>query len=381
MFSRLLNPPSNRSFFLFGPRGTGKTTWVKTTFPQAVYLDLLEAEIFNDLLVNPERLKNYIPNAYRDFVIIDEVQRVPELLNEVHRLIESEHLKFILTGSSARKLRKHGHNLLGGRALTYFMYPLTAVEEESKFDLVKGLQFGGLPSIFDGGDPQKYLESYVQTYLQEEIFQEGLTRNLSAFARFLEIASFSQGEILNVTKVAQEAAVERKTVENYFQILEDLLIGHRLPAFACRAKRRVVSHPKFYYFDTGVYRTLRPAGPLDQPEMIEGAALESLFLQNLLAINESLGMRNKVYYWRTATGIEVDFVVYDKRGIFAFEIKRTAKISGQAVRGLKHFGREYPQAKCFLIYGGTRKMREGKIDVWPIADALKSLPQILGKKC
>lgn len=377
MYSRLLKPPRNKSFFLFGPRGTGKTTWVKTTFPKALYLDLLEAELFTDLLANPQRLENYIPRNFDDDIIIDEVQKVPAILNEVHRLIENNKLKFILTGSSARKLKRHGPNLLAGRALTYFMHPLTAIEAGSDFNLESSLRSGQLPSIYHEEDPQKYLESYVKTYLQEEIQQEGLTRNLAAFARFLEIASFSQGAVLNTSEVSREAAIERKVVENYFSILEDLLIGYRLPAFAKKAKRRTLAHPKFYFFDTGVYRTLRPKGPLDMPEQIEGIAFESLFFQNLLALNDYCHFGYKLFYYRTATGLEVDFIAYGEKGIYAFEIKRTDKLSGKMFRGLKHFSKIYPQAKCFFVYGGKRKMKEQNIEIIPIEETLKNLPQIL----
>jgi predicted AAA+ superfamily ATPase len=377
MYSRLLNPPKKKSFFLFGPRGTGKTTWVKFAFPQALYLDLLEAEIFNDLLANPQRLENYLPPNFTDFIIIDEIQRIPELLNEVHRLIENSGRKFVLTGSSARKLRKRGQNLLGGRALTYFLHPLTAVELGADFNLERSLNFGQLPSVYREENPQKYLESYVKTYLEEEVFQEGLTRNLSAFARFLETASFSQGSILNTSAVAREAAVERKIVENYFSILEDLLIGYRLPVFTKRAKRRMVAHPKFYFFDTGVYRTLRPKGPLDMPEMIEGVAFESLFFQELLALNDNLELGYKIFYYRTANGVEVDFVAYGEKGIRAFEVKRTAKVSFGLTAGLRHFQKEYPEARTFFVYGGKRRMQEGRIEIIPLQEALQALPQLL----
>lgn len=377
MYSRLIKPPKNKSFFLFGPRGTGKTTWVKSTFPKALYLDLLEAEIFNDLLANPQRLENYIPKGFRDYIVIDEVQRVPEILNEVHRLIEKDDRKFILTGSSARKLRKRGQNLLAGRALTYFLHPLTAIELGSNFNLEQSLNYGQLPSVYHEKDSQKYLESYVKTYLEEEIFQEGLTRNLSAFARFLETASFFQGSVLNTSEVARESAIERKVVENYFTILEDLLIGYRLPVFNKRAKRRLLTHPKFYFFDTGIYRTLRPMGPLDMPEMSEGISFESLFFQNLLAVNDSLNLGYKLFYYRTATGIEVDFIVYGKKGIRAFEVKRTGRTSSETLRGLKYFSREYPQSKNFLIYGGKRRMRDGNIEIIPMEDGLKNLPELL----
>ncbi|MFA6549048.1 MAG: AAA family ATPase, partial [Candidatus Margulisiibacteriota bacterium] len=248
MYSRLLKPPKDKSFFLFGPRGIGKTTWVKATFPLALYVDLLEAEIFNDLLADPQRIENLIPKGFSDWVIIDEVQRVPELLNEVHHLIESNKYKFVLTGSSARKIRKKGHNLLAGRALTCSMHPLTAYELANDFKLEHSLKFGQLPCVYTEADPKAYLESYVKTYLEEEIQQEGLTRNLGAFSRFLEAASFSQASPLSISAVARECAVERKVVESYFKILEDLLIGYRIPVFTKKAKRRLASHPKFYFF-------------------------------------------------------------------------------------------------------------------------------------
>lgn len=294
MYSRLIEPPKAKSFFIFGPRGTGKTTWVKAAFPQAVYLDLLEAELFNDLLANPQRLENFIPRNTGNWVIIDEVQRIPELLNEVHRLIEKYRYKFILTGSSARKLRQKGFDLLGGRALAYAMHPFTAVELKGDFDLDRALCFGQLPSVCVEKDPKRYLESYVKTYLEEEIRQEGLTRNLAAFSRFLEAASYSQGSVLNISNVASECGVERKVVEHYFSILEELLVAYRIPVFKKNAKRRMAAHPKFYFFDAGVYRTLRPKGPLDMPEQIEGAALETLLFQELLAINDALGLGYKI---------------------------------------------------------------------------------------
>lgn len=377
MYSRLIKPPPDRSFFLFGPRGTGKTTWVKTSFPQAVYLDLLESELFNDLLAHPQRLENFIPADFNNWVVIDEIQRIPELLNEVHRLIEARRLKFVLTGSSARKLRKGGHNLLAGRALTYFMYPLTAVEMGGDFNLEHALNFGQLPLSYQAENPGKYLDSYVKTYLTEEIQQEGLTRNLGAFARFLETASFSQGSVLNVSAIAREAAIERKVVANYFSILADLLIGWELPVFSIKAKRRLVAHRKFYFFDVGVYRAIRPRGPLDTPEEAAGAALESLFGQELRAVNDYLDLGYRLYYYRTAAGQEVDFIAYGQKGIRAFEVKRTSKISSIMLRGLKTFLVDFPQAKGVVIYGGKRRMSEGKIDIIPIEVAVKILPEIL----
>jgi predicted AAA+ superfamily ATPase len=378
MYTRLIKSPDNKSFFLFGPRGTGKTTWVKSQFPKAIYLDLLEAELFNELLSNPGRLENLIPNNFNDWIIIDEIQRVPDLLHEVHREIEKYRYKFILTGSSARKLKRKGPDLLGGRALTYYMHPLTSKELADDFNLQKSLQYGHLPSVFAEPDPKKYLESYLQTYLKEEIQQEGLTRNLSAFARFLETASFSQGSVLNVSEIAREAAIERKVVENYFSILEDLLIGYRIPVFTKRSKRRLVAHTKFYFFDVGVYRAIRPMGPLDQPEMAEGISFETLFFQELLAVNDYFHLRNRLYYYRTAIGAEVDFVAYGEKGIFAFEVKRTKKVSRSAVTGLKIFLKDYPNARCYFIYGGSREEKEGSISIIPMEKMLKKLPEILG---
>ena len=377
MYSRLLKPPQNKSFFLFGPRGTGKTTWVKSTFPDAVYIDLLEAEIFNDLLANPQRLESFIPKDFKNWIIIDEIQKIPELLDEIHRLIEKYRYKFILTGSSARKLRKKGVNLLGGRALTYFLHPLTSKELKDDFDLAHSLKYGCLPCVYTEEDPKAYLESYVKTYLEEEVRQEGLTRNLGAFSRFLEMASFSQGSVLNISSVARDCSIERKVVENYFSILEDLLIAYRIPVFTRKAKRRLVAHPKFYFFDVGVYRTLRPRGPLDMPEQIAGTAFETLFFQELLAINDALEKGYKIFYWRTSNNLEVDFILYGNKGIKAFEVKLTERVSKSMLSGLRAFLKDYPMAKAYFIYGGKRYMREGEIEILPVKETFKKLSLIL----
>lgn len=377
MYSRLLKPPEARSFFLFGPRGTGKTTWVRQAFPGAVYIDLLEAELFTRLTANPQRLESLIPNGRRDWIVIDEIQRIPDLLSEVHRLIETRKLKFALTGSSARKLRRGGVNLLGGRARTLAMHPLTAAELGRDFNLEHSLRFGHLPVACTDPHPDKYLSGYVKTYLEEEVRQESLTRNLGAFARFLEAASFSQGAVLNISEVARECAVERKVVESYFGILEDLLIGYRLPVFSKRAKRRLVAHPKFYFFDAGVYRALRPKGPLDSPEEIDGTAGETLLFQELMAVNDALDLGYKLFYWRSAAHQEVDFVLYGAKGLFAFEIKRTGRIAGIHLRGLRSFLKDYPMAKAYFFYGGRRRLSEGPIQILPMEEAFRKLPEIL----
>jgi predicted AAA+ superfamily ATPase len=377
MYSRFIKPPKAKSFFLFGPRGTGKTTWVKSAFPEAVYIDLLEAELFNDLTANPQRLSNFIPLDFKGWVIIDEVQRIPDLLHEVHRLIETKKYKFILTGSSPRKLRRKGPNLLAGRALRLSMHPLSVAELGDDFQLEHSLRYGQLPSVYTEADPKKYLEAYVRTYLEEEIRQEGLTRNLSAFARFLEAASFSQGSLLNISSVARECHVERKVVESYFSILEDLMIGYRIPVFSKKAKRRLVVHPKFYFFDAGVYRTLRPMGPLDAPEEVDGIALETLFLQEFIALNNTLDLGYKISYWRTSNAMEVDFVLYGPKGLLTFEIKRTSRMTSAMLGGLKSFLADYPVAKAYLVYTGNRRMYDGKIEIIPVLETLKNLPALL----
>jgi predicted AAA+ superfamily ATPase len=377
MYARLTSPPRNKSFFLFGPRGTGKTTWVKAEFPRAVYLDLLEAELFNDLTANPQRLGNFIPPGFKDWIVIDEVQRVPELLHEVHRLIESRKYRFVLTGSSARKLRGRGSNLLAGRALSLSLHPLTAAELGDDFRLKQSLRFGHLPGACMEEDPKRYLESYVKTYLEEEVRQEGLTRNLASFARFLEAASFSQGAVLNISAVARECHVERKVVENYFSILEDLLIAYRIPVFSRKAKRRLVAHPKFYFFDAGVFRVLRPSGPLDAPEEVEGAALETLFLQELVALNSALDLGYDIRYWRTGAGHEVDFVLYGPRGLLAFEIKRGARVTKEMLSGLRAFRADYPPARAFFVYGGSRRMYEDGVEIVPVTEMFTELRKVL----
>jgi predicted AAA+ superfamily ATPase len=377
MYSRLLKIPENKSFFLFGPRGTGKTTWVKSNFPSAIYIDLLEATNYNNLMANPQRIENFIPPNFKDWVIVDEVQRVPDILNEVHRLIETYRYKFILTGSSARKLKRKGPNLLAGRALTLSMHPLTVQELGKDFQINNSLLYGQLPSIYVEKAPKKYLESYVKTYLQEEILAEGLARNLAAFYRFLEAASFSQGSVLNVSEIAREVGIVRKVVENYFTILEDLLIAYRIPVFSKRTKRRLVTHSKFYFFDTGVYRTIRPMGPLDIPQEVEGIAFETLLFQELMAINDYFDLGYQIFYWRTAHGAEVDFVLYGPRGIKAFEVKRTGRISSSMLGGLKSFLKDYPQTKAYFVYGGNKRQYIGNIEVVPLVETLTQLKNIL----
>ncbi|MCE9635271.1 MAG: AAA family ATPase [Planctomycetes bacterium] len=373
MYSRLLHPPSKQSFFLFGPRGVGKTAWLHEKLPGALFFDLLDHHVYAQLLAAPQRLGDQIPRGHEDWVVVDEVQRAPELLNEVHRLIESRRLKFALTGSSARKLRGRGVNLLAGRALTRHMHPLTAAELGDDFDLKRALRFGGLPLACTSDAPQDYLRSYAATYLREEVQQEGLARNIGAFGRFLEAASFSQGGVLNMAAVARECAVSAKVVEDYFSILEDLLLAVRLPVFAKRAKRRVVAHPKFYYFDAGVFQAIRPRGPLDAPEQIHGAALETLFLQEARALNDYRDLGYRLHYWRTAAGDEVDFVLYGERGLRAFEVKMTHTVRPEDLAPLLRFREDYPTATLHLLHLGDRRWHDRGVEVLPFQDCVRNL--------
>lgn len=379
IISRMLEKPlmQRKSFFLLGPRATGKTAWLKHQLPKAIYIDLLNMETYAYLQANPHRLTELIPNDYQDWIIIDEIQKIPALLNEVHRLIESNNHIFVLTGSSARSLRKKGVNLLAGRALIYHMHPLIAQELGTAFNLTRTLQYGLLPAILNEADPQAYLKSYVGTYLREEVMQEGLTRNLSAFSRFLEVASFSQGSILNMSAIAREAGMIQKNVSNYFDILEDLLIGFKVPVFTKRAKRVTVQHPKFYFFDVGVYRALRPKGLMDTASEIDGAAFETLFLQSVRAINDYYDFDYQISYWRTSTGVEVDFILYGPKGFFAFEIKKSSNVNKHDTKGLLSFGQDYPEAKLFLVHGGTETYYFDSVTAVPMQEILFHLPTIL----
>ena len=373
MYPRLLQPPPKQSFFLFGTRGVGKTAWAHQQFPDALFFDLLDHQTYTQLLAAPQRLGDRIPQGHKGWVVVDEVQRVPELLNEVHRLIESRRLRFVLTGSSARKLRRRGVNLLAGRALTRRMHPLTALELGKDFDLKRALRWGCLPLACTSENPQDYVNSYAASYLREEVQQEGFARNISAFGRFLEAASFSQGSVLNMAAVARECAVSAKVVEDYFSILEDLLIAVRVPVFTKRAKRRLIAHPKFFYFDAGVFQAIRPRGPLDAPEQIHGAALETLFLQQARALNDYRDLGYRLHYWRTSTGDEVDFVLYGERGLRAFEVKMAHRVRPDDLRGLLRFREDFPRAKAHLLYLGNRRWHDRGVEVLPFTDCVTQL--------
>ncbi len=378
MYKRLFHLDSDQhSVFIFGPRGTGKTSWLKRNFKDALYFDLLDSRTYTELLGNPSLLDSRIPSSYSGWVIIDEIQKIPVLLNEVHRLIELKKYKFILTGSSARALRKKGVNLLAGRALTNHMHPLLAEEIGDDFDLNHALTTGLLPMAYQSNQYKRYLSSYVETYLREEVLQEALTRNINLFARFLATASFSQGGVLNYTGIAREIGTTRQTVTHFFDILDDLLIATRLPVFSKRAKRDVIVQNKFYYFDVGIYLSLRPKGPLDSPEELRGPALETLFFQHLRAMNDYYYLGYELFYWRTRSQLEVDFILYGEKGLLAFEIKGSQRLTARDFRGLNAFKADYPMATCYMVYLGDRDYVENDIHVVPMTKILFNLPSVL----
>ena len=370
---RFIEPP-RQSFFLFGPRGTGKSTWLRQTLPEALVVDLLQPDLARELTARPERLRDLVRGApRRSTVVIDEVQRVPELLQVVHAMLEStDRRRFVLTGSSARKLRRGGVNLLAGRAVVRTLHPFMAAEL-GRFDLDAALTRGLLPLVVAADQPDDVLRAYASLYLDQEVRLEGWARNAGAFARFLEAISFSHGAVLNAANVARECEVERKTVVAYIEVLEDLLLSFRLPPFTRRAKRNTITHPKFFLFDAGVFRSLRPRGPLDRPHEIEGAALEGLVAQHLRAwlayrLNDA-----KLFFWRTRSGVEVDFVIHGAAGFWAIEVKNTARVRPEDLRGLDAFGTDYPQAGLVLLYRGTRRERRGRVWILPVGDFLKAL--------
>lgn len=365
---------TQQSFFLFGPRGTGKSTWLKRHYRDAEVVDLLAPEVFRVYSSRPERLRELVAGAKGTIIIIDEVQKVPELLDVVHELIEQDaKLQFVLTGSSARKLKRTGVDLLAGRAIIKTMHPFMAAELGESFVLEESLETGLVPLVVGSPDPQETLSSYVALYLREEVQMEGMVRNIGAFSRFLEAFSFSHGSTLNVSEVARECQVKRKTVDNYLAVLEDLLLSFRVPVFSRRAKRHLISHPKLYYFDSGVFRSLRPKGPLDSPHEIDGAGLEGLVAQHLRAWIAYGSQPCSLYYWRTKAGLEVDFILYGQDTFYAIEVKNSAKINSKMLKGLTAFQEDYPEAECFLLYRGNERRRINNILCLPCEKFLLNL--------
>lgn len=377
MYDRIFKPLKSHSFFIFGPRATGKSFWLKKEYPQAPYFDLLDDEVLFDLQGDPKSLARKIPSDYHGAIIVDEVQKLPKLLDEIHRLMEL-HKKwiFVLSGSSARKLKRHGVNLLASRALYEKFFPLTAQELGADFNLKKALQYGMLPKVWTEPHPEAILKSYILTYIDQEVKLEGIIRNISQFNKFLQAASFSQGQPLNISRVSSDCGVERRTVTNYFEILEDLLIAHRIPIFSKRAKRSLIKHDKFYFFDVGIFQILRPRGLLDSESEIIGSAAETLVFQHLNAYNSLYRWNYELFYWHSRSHIEVDFILYGKKGFHAIEVKSGSQVRKNDLIGLKEFRKDYKEAKLITLYGGDRRYYESDILIMPLADFFKEAHQM-----
>ena len=370
LVSRFFDIPE-QTCFLFGPRGTGKSTWLRHRLPDALFVDLLDPARHRSLEARPERLRELLAGAQPETVVIDEIQRVPALLTVVHAVLEEPSPpRFVLTGSSARKLRRGGVDLLGGRAVQCTLHPFMAAELPA-FDLAGALETGLLPLVWGAAQPSATLAGYASLYLDQEVRAEGLTRNVGNFARFLEAASFSHGGELNVAAIARECEVPRKVVASYLEILQDLLLAYTLPVFRKRAKRQTTAHRKLYLFDAGVFRALRPKGPLDRPSEIDGQALEGLVAQHLRAWAAYSGDDAELYFWRTRSGVEVDFVVYGARGVQAFEVKNASRVDAKDLRGLRAFREDYPEAQAALLYRGSDRLRMGDIWCLPVEEFLR----------
>jgi predicted AAA+ superfamily ATPase len=371
---RFFTPPVDH-FFLLGPRGTGKTWWTRQEFPEALRVDLLDPEMLRAMAAHPERLRARVaamPGVKQ--VVIDEVQKLPELLEVAHLMIEEKgQTQFVFTGSSARKLRRGGVNLLGGRAAQKSLHPFMAAELGGRFRLEEALRLGMLPVVHGAADPAEILRAYNGLYLREEVQAEGLVRNAGSFSRFMEALSFSQAAVLNLANVARECQVNRKTVEGYLEILDDLLLGFRLPVFSRRAKRELAAHPKFFFFDAGVFRVNRPTGPLDSAADIDGAALEGLVAQHLRAWCDYSSGDHRLHYWQTRAKVEVDFVVYGASGLYALEVKNSGRVRPEDLRGLKAFAADYPECRRLLLYRGTERVLQDDILCLPCEEFLQSL--------
>ena len=348
----------NSSFFLFGPRGTGKSTLIKKNNPDALLIDLLEPNIRNSFAANPDDLIRIVSSQPDgQTIIIDEVQKVPDLLSVVHLLIEKKRgWRFILTGSSVRRLKRQGVDLLGGRALKKIMHPFMACELKKIFDLNDVLKYGLLPIRFGSEEPLVRLQAYIALYMEEEIKAESLVRNYELFPRFLQAMSFSQGSILSASNVSRDCYVKRTTVNQWISILEDMLICYRIGVFTQRAKRELSTRSKFYFFDVGVYLAIRPKSIGDGGRDMEGVALEGLVAQHLVAWRDYSKSRNEVYFWRTRSGVEVDFVVFGDAGFWAIEVKNTERIRPEDLRPLITFVEDYPEAKALFLYRGKDRL-------------------------
>ncbi len=360
---QIFKDAESNSLFLWGARQTGKSTLLKELFPNSLWFDLLLSDVFERLQRDPSQLREIALAAHVNTpIVIDEIQRIPELLNEIHWLIENKNIQFILSGSSPRKIMRSGANLLGGRALRYELFPLVS-NEIPDFDLLKALNNGLLPRHYLSKNPKKLISAYIGSYLRDEIMAEAKIRNISSFSRFLEVAAFSNGEIVNYTNIASECGVSSPTIKEYFQILEDTLTGRFLPSFQKRPKRRVILAPKFYYFDVGIANYLIKRGKIEMGSEAFGNAFEHFIYQEIYAHSSYSGLNYSIAYWRTASKIEIDFVLGDHE--IAIEVKSTKNANSRHLKGLKSFSEEYSVKKSILISNDSHPRQIGNILVLP----------------
>jgi predicted AAA+ superfamily ATPase len=375
MYARLLAAPKS-SFFLFGPRGTGKSTWLRSQLAGALVIDLLEERRRFEYMRNPSVFYETVVASKASWVVVDEVQQVPGLLNEVHRLMEDHRFKFALSGSSARKLRRGQANLLGGRAVVKNMYPLTWEETGGRVrDLDVMLDWGGLPLVLraEEGERVDVLHAYVSTYLREEIQAEALVRNLASFSRFMLCAGLANAQVTNVSSLSRDAGVQRTTVNGYFEILADTLVGRFLPAWRGKAKVKEQAHPKFYWFDSGVARAMadRLQGTLENES--RGALLETFVLQELRAHLHYRRLPENLFFWRTPSGSEVDFVWQSGKDMIAIEVKAATKWRAEDYKGLTAFQEHTKGVRCFGVYRGTETREANGTTVLPLPRFLERL--------
>ena len=375
MYTRFLKTPS-RSILLLGPRGTGKSTWIQDRFPQAISYDLLDAGESIRLNRNPDALFDELSGLVPDtWVVIDEIQKAPALLDQVHRLMASHGLKFVLSGSSARKLRRGDVNLLAGRAVSTELYPLVSAELGEDFNVEHSLRFGSLPLALTQSDARDYLRTYAQTYLDQEIRAEALTRNFAGFARFLEVAARQNGKTTNASAIARDAGVSRATVNNHFDLLVDTLIGFWLPPWKLKAANKQVSHSKFYLFDCGVARALSERLPYPVGDEERGSLLETLILGEMRAHLAYTGLRYPLHFWRNHNGTEVDVIAETVAGYTAVEIKASQRWERRFNRGL-HLVRSQLGAgktRCFGVYLGEREALIDDVRVLPAKEFLQRM--------
>lgn len=358
MIERKLQLPAagEETFFLWGPRQTGKSTLLHATYPDAIWIDLLKAEEFRRYLDRPELLRQELPDDDRSyFVVIDEIQKIPALLDEVHWLHENRNVRFALCGSSARKVKRGHANLLGGRAIRYEMFGFTAAELQPEFDLTRMLNHGYLPRVYLARQPKRLLNAYVANYLKEEIAAEGLVRNLPVFSEFLNMAALSDAEPVNFSTIARDCGVSSQTIKEYFQILEDTLLGKWLPSFRKRPKRRIAASPKFYFADVGVVNFLAKRGDMEPGSELFGKAFENWCFHELNAYNIYSDSFAQFSYWRLAGGTEVDFIVNDM--VVAIEVKASCKINAKHLKGLRSLSVDHPEVKKRLLVCREEKAR------------------------